>query len=91
MIRPGVVAAIFEDAQLRLVRTADRVVRDDDRDVTFAGDHRVGPVRLALERTAGMGVHVADDGEGTRPAGGPQLREGRCVQDAYARPVGVRI
>ena len=66
-------------------------VGNDDCDVAWARDHRVGPVGLALGASAPMRVDVGYDRQFALAANRPELGEGVAVEDADAALVGPGI
>ncbi len=70
---PLMAAAILKDADFVRAYWRCGKVWNDNGDVALARDHWIGLVGDALERTAGMGVHVRHDGQGFLAAHAPQL------------------
>ena len=70
---PGAFVAIDPDGAAAYWRGCE--LREDQRHVAGSGDHRVGPVGIALPGPARVRVDVRDDGESSLLAESPEVAE----------------
>ena len=84
-------AFIFVNTQVRWLKNSLREIRNNQRNMSFGGDHRICPVGIALPCRARMNVNIGNDRQTGFAAELPERSVSATVENNYARIKRMRI